>query len=138
MKKNVQEVALENILDKIEYNLYEYVWINTYDDLIIKPIEEIREELKDSLCNLIEAKFFSNQYELSLIPTNRLDCFSMVKIIINNNMDYVEEIQILTPNKSPFKGNHDKLVIRHYIDYDDEGQAFIQYTKLHDITKGEV
>ncbi|EJO5347106.1 hypothetical protein NRP93_001176 [Clostridium botulinum] len=124
------------VLSKIENGGYKFAWINTFSDLkLIKLIGN--NKFKDSyLENLIEAKIFNENKELSIIPCEDDEKFSVVEFD-GADKDYIEEKQVLYKNKSPFNGENDKLVIRNYLDYDNQGQAFIEYTKLCDIEGGE-
>lgn len=113
-------------------NNFKYAWINTYSNLYLSKVEEI--DNFHFLDNLIEAKFFNKIKEASIIK-NDDEKFSVVIFDSEGNNDFVEEQQILQKHKSPFKNENDKLVIRHFLKYDDDGQAYVYYTKLCDIKK---
>jgi len=126
------------VLFKIENSNYQFAWINTFSDLKLIELSE-NYKFKDSyLENLIEAKIFNKNKELSIIPCEEDDSFSVVEFD-GTDEDYIEEKQVLYKNKSPLKirGEKDKLVIRNYLKYDNEGQAFIYYTKLSGVEGGE-
>ncbi|HCL4546853.1 hypothetical protein EXM36_01975 [Clostridium botulinum] len=124
------------VLSKIENSGYKFAWINTFSDLKLIELRE-NNKFKDSyLENLIEAKIFNENKELSIIPYEDDEKFSVVEFD-GIDKDYIEEKQVLYKNKSPLKGENDKLVIRNYLDYDNEGQAFVDYTKLCGIEGGK-
>ncbi|MBZ9634065.1 hypothetical protein [Clostridium sp. FP1] len=126
----------EELINKIKISQAKFAWINTYSDLVLvqyKNENDIEKELDD----LIEAKFFNENMEISIMSTEE-GSFSVFEYVSDSN-DYVEEEQVLNKHKSPFKDNIgiDKLVIRHYLGYDnDDGQAYVKYTKLHNVKKG--
>lgn len=126
------------LISKIENDNYKFAWINTFSDL--KLIELSKDEIQnvwlEDLNNLIEAKFFNKDREISIMPCDDEKNFSIVEFD-GKNKEYVEEKQVLNRNKSPFKNDNDKLVIRNYLDYDDEGQAYICYSKLHNVEGGD-
>lgn len=126
------------VLSKIKNSGYKFAWINTFSDLKLIELTE-NNKFKDSyLENLIEAKIFNENKELSIIPCEDDEKFSAVEFD-GEDKNYIEEKQVLYRNKSPLKikGEKDKLVIRNYLKYDDEGQAFIYYTKLSSVEGGE-
>lgn len=124
------------VLSKIENGGYKFAWINTFSDLKIIELTENNKFKGSYLENLIEAKIFNKNKELSIIPCEDDENFSLVEFD-EADEGYIEERQVLYKNKSPFKGENDKLVIRNYLGYDDEGQAFVDYTKLCGIERGE-
>ncbi|NEU06072.1 hypothetical protein [Clostridium senegalense] len=117
------------VLSKIENGGYKFAWINTFSDLKLIELIENNKFNDKYLENLIEAKIFNKNKELSIIPCEDDEKFSVVEFD-GAGKDYIEEKQVLYKNKSPFNGENDKLVIRNYLDYDYEGQAFVNYTKL--------
>ncbi|URZ15116.1 hypothetical protein CLFE_011340 [Clostridium felsineum DSM 794] len=121
-KSEVEKICLENN--------FKYAWINTYSNLYLSNVKEIDNFY--FLDDLIEAKFFNEIKEASIIK-NDDEKFSVVIFDSEGNNDFVEEQQILQKHKSPFKNENDKLVIRHFFKYDDDGQAYVYYTKLCDI-----
>lgn len=114
---------------------YEFAWINTFSDLKLIDLKNNQLEF-DWLNDLIEAKFFNTDTELSIISNDSEEKFSVVEFN-GKDKEYVEEKQIIYKDKSPFKNENDRLVIRNYIDYDEDGQAYIYYSKLCDV-EGEM
>lgn len=111
-------------------NNFKYAWINTYSKLFLSSVKSIKDF--DFLDDLIEAKFFDESREISIIKSDDQK-FSVVIFDSEGNNDFVEEQQILKGCKSPLQHKNDKLVIRHFLKYDDDGQAYVYYTKLCDI-----
>ncbi|GAA0741508.1 hypothetical protein [Clostridium oceanicum] len=126
------------VLSKIENGEYDFAWINTFSDLKLIKLSENNKFKNSYLESLIEAKIFNKNKELSIIPCEEDNSFSVVEFD-GTDEDYIEEKQVLYKNKSPLKkkGEKDKLVIRNYLKYDDEGQAFVYYTKLSGVEGGE-
>ncbi|SFA71778.1 hypothetical protein [Clostridium frigidicarnis] len=125
------------VMTKIEKYNYKFAWINTFSSL--KLIELSEDKFQEIwLDNLIEAKCFDEDKELSIMGEDNDENFSVVEFD-GKGKEYVEEDQILNKNKSPFKnrGEDDKLVIRNYLKYDNEGQVSIYYSKLSNVERGE-
>jgi len=119
------------VRDRCIKEQFDYAWINTYAKLYLKKIADIKNF--DFLDDLIEAKFFNESKEMSVIK-DRNDEFSVVIFSPDTENEYIEEKQILKRGKSPFEAENNKIlykiIVRHYIDYDCEGQAYVYYTKL--------
>lgn len=124
------------VLSKIENSGYKFAWINTFSDLKLIELTENNKFKDNYLENLIETKIFNENKELSIINCEDNEKFSVVEFD-GTDKDYIEEKQVLYKNKSPFDGKNDKLVIRNYLDHDNEGQAYVYYTKLCGIERGE-
>jgi len=113
----------------INNNEYKYLWVNTYSDIYLKDTGNQKINFSnDDLDKLIEAKLFDNKKELSIMPVNEEEKFSVVKFNSEEYEDFIEEEQILNKYKS--KDEINKLIIRHYLKYDEDGQAYVAYTKL--------
>ncbi len=128
--KNKQEVI--EIINKEKQN-YNYLWVNTYSDLYLKDVSN-EDKKKTSFLNdesLIEAKLFNEGNELSIVKTNKEDEFSVVKFNEKDYEGFVQEEQVL--NQYNLKDIISKLIIRHYFKYDEDGQAYVAYTKLCEI-----
>lgn len=126
-KLEINKLQVENLCLK---NDFKYAWINTYSDLYLSCVQKIKNF--DFLDDLIEAKFFNEVKEVSIMKIND-EKFSVIIFDSKDNIDFVEEHQILQRCKSPLNNENDKLVIRHFLKYDSDGQAYVYYTKLCDI-----
>ncbi|MHC6178786.1 hypothetical protein ACYUJ6_02840 [Clostridium sp. JNZ X4-2] len=124
----------EEIKSEILKHDFEFAWINTYSELYLKRTDDITDF--EFLDNLIEAKFFNKDEEMSIME-NQEERFSVVIFNSKGNEDYIEEGQILKKGRSPFRDEKNgfiyKLIIRHYLNYDCDGQAYVEYTKLYNI-----
>ncbi|NFN94638.1 hypothetical protein FDB28_11190 [Clostridium botulinum] len=134
------KLTKSEIMMKIRKSNLKFAWINTFSDL--KLIDLKNDNFMETwLDSLIEAKIFDENREISIMPYDNEDYFSVVEFD-GNSKEYVEERQILNKNKSPFinknKNVIDMLVIRNYLNYDDDGQAYIYYTKLCNIERGYI
>lgn len=126
----------EDIVNKIKDSKLEFAWINTYSDLKLVQLER-ESNLEIYFNNLIEAKFFNEDEEISIMEAED-NIFSVYEFDNYEYKESIKEEQILNKHKSPFNGEFDKLIIKHYLDYDDEGQAYVSYTKLCNVKRGEI
>lgn len=128
----------DDVTRKIKEGNFRFAWVNTFSRLYLKEINgnKTHDSIDEDLDNLIEAKFFNEDIELSIIA-NEEGNFSLVEFD-GRDKNFVEEIQRLIIGKRVFQGFENDLVIRNYIEYDDDGQAYIYYSKLHDVIKGGV
>lgn len=112
---------IENIssIDKTVEN-YRYVWIQGYDIVNLGEVKDV----KINYDTIIEARFFSPDKELHIFPFGDEMC--AVEIIKEDNDDYFEEKQMLR------KRFGKSITLRYYIDYEDDGQAYITNTVLSD------
>ncbi|MFD3157037.1 hypothetical protein ACFIJ5_09275 [Haloimpatiens sp. FM7330] len=138
----MQKSTKLEVIYKIKESNLKYAWINTFSDLKLIELNKgkIEDILEDDLENLIEAKFFDIDKEISIIKCEDEEKFSVVEFN-GKDKEYIEERQILNKNKLPFEIKKDenyKLVIRNYLNYDKDGQAYICYTQLSDIRKSDV
>jgi hypothetical protein len=128
----------EDLLKEIEEKKLTYGWIHTYDDISLKHLTEGKlKENKDKLNDLIEAKFFNTETELSVLMKE--EGFSVVEFTPKGD-PFIEEQQIIKGHKAlehknpqEQKEKKELLIIHHYLGYDQDGQGYIKYTKLHDI-----
>lgn len=130
----MQILNKEEVINKIRNSKMKFAWINTYSDLKLIKLEK-EDKLESCFNDLIEGKFFDENREISVMESEN-DKFSVVEFN-EENKDFIEEKQILNKHKSPFGGNFDKLVIRHYLEYDNEGQSYVSYTKLCGVERGD-
>lgn len=125
----------EEVINKIRNSEMKFAWINTYSELKLIELEK-ESKLESYFNNLIEGKFFNQDKEISVMELEN-EIFSIAEFN-DKSKDFIEEKQILNRHKSPFKGEFDRLVIKHYLKYDNEGQAYVSYTKLCNVERGDV
>lgn len=99
---------------------YCYAWVQEYDRVILDRVSNVAINYD----NLIEARIFSTDKELHIFEQN--DCLNAVEIIREDGDDYFEEKQILR------KRFGKSITMRNYVDYEDDGQAYIVNTVLSD------
>lgn len=128
----------DEVIRKIKEGNFRFAWVNTFSKLDLRELNDNRsyEVMEEDLDNLIEAKFFNEDIELSIIANEDGD-FSVVEFE-GRGKNFTEETQRLISGKRVFPGFKNDLVIRNYIEYDDDGQAYICYSKLHNVIKGGV
>lgn len=112
---------------------YKYCLIYYLNDLVFGDIDKIEEINKDIL---IEGFFFNEKQELHAFKNedfedDQNDGFKLVKTIDNGCDSFTEEFTLkkrlgnnLTKNK------YDEIEVINYLDYEDDGQAYIKYTAL--------
>lgn len=134
----MSNLSKQEIIDKIKQENFNFAWINTYSDLKLIDLEA-EKNIDKYFEDLIEAKYFNEENEISVMEAEE-EVFSVYEFKNTGSKtdytDYIEEKQILTKHKSPYGGENDKLVIRHYLEYDEEGQAYVDYTKLCNVERG--
>ena len=112
---------------------YKYCLIYYLNDLVFGDIDKIEEINKEIL---IEGFFFNEKQELHAFKNEDFedeqnDGFKLVKTIDNGCDSFTEEFTLkkrlgnnLTKNK------YDEIEVINYLDYEDDGQAYIKYTAL--------
>ena len=106
-------------IDKI-IESYRYVWVQEYDSVNLGKGKDVTINYD----NIIEARFFSSDKELHIFLFG--DALCAIEIIKEEKDDYFEEKQILR------KRFGKSITLRYYIDYEDDGQAYIVNTVLSD------
>lgn len=88
---------------------------------------------KIDFSQLLEARFFGEQGELHIFRDE--EQLRAVEVKEIGKTDYIEKKEILGKN---FQEAGRYLMIRKYVDYDDDGQAVIALTRLSSIEGGEM
>ncbi|MBE5924766.1 MAG: hypothetical protein E7271_09960 [Lachnospiraceae bacterium] len=107
-------------IKNIDINNYCYAWVQEYDSVKLGTVNDVSIDYD----NIIEARFFSSDKELHIFCYDDEMC--AVEIIKEDEDDYFEEKQIL---RKRFGKN---ITLRYYVDYEDDGQAYIVNTVLSD------
>ena len=107
--KTVEELSV----DCLREEGYAYIWIQAMDHVDLSPLEG------SDLCweRLLEARIFSEDKELHLFWME--DTWHAVETIKESDDDCFQEAQFLRGKK------YDTITLCHYIDYDEDGQAYI-------------
>ena len=137
-KNRTQAIALTNALNMqwLKEQKYEYAWIQCLSNVYIGPLSDIGELDEEEL---LEARFFHGEAEIHVFPYD--DSFKAIKtekqsddvelirnsddiydILKEGKGDYFEEKQILR------KGG--TIILRHYLDCDNDGLARVSATVL--------
>ena len=119
---NRREINSSQALNK-EYllqNGFVYGWVMELDRLQLKWIKNM--EWDSAL--VIEARFFTKGKEIHVFGEEEKRAINTEN---NNEQESFVETQLLQSRYG------EKLFLRHYIDYDDDGQAFIYATCLEDV-----
>lgn len=110
--------TLEEIVDKavlIELGLKQAIVYN-YDALLCGEIEN----LELNLDNIIEARFFNDKIELNI--RNEEDLKGHIAIEKSNELVLEEKYEI-------YHNDYDIVMIKKYLDTDDDGQSYVKYLK---------
>lgn len=133
-KNNLKEILgyeVENELEIIELlnkDILKSIGLESaiiycYDEIITDKVEDLELDLD----NITEARVFNETSEIRIWRDDDLIKGSIFKETITTN-NPIEEQFILYPRKQ--KGyNPETLVVKKYIDYDGDGQAYISYVK---------
>lgn len=108
--KIATELSLSGLLEEG----YRYIWIQEMDHVELKPLSEVE------LCldRMIEARVFSEKKEIHLFQME--DMWRAIETVREDQDDCFEEVQLLRTKYGK------KIILRHYVGYDDDGQAYIK------------
>ncbi len=118
------EFSMDNIIKKeylIKMGLKQAIIYN-YDSVISRNIEDINIDLN----NIIESRFFNEDMEIRIF--NDEDGLRGNIFIEKDVADYISEEYILY-NRYGDKNYANALKVKKYMDYDEDKQAYIYYTK---------
>lgn len=123
-RKLKDPLVLKDILNKdflLELGL-RYGIIYNFDSVMSEKIEDLVIDID----NIMEARFFSHDKEIRIFRDE--DCVSGTIFIEKQNPDCLDKKVLLYP-----RDGRDiyasKLRVRKYIDYDQDSQAYIRYTR---------
>lgn len=127
LNKDISSNDLINILFNKDflnkYNLKQCIVYN-YDSLEFGNVENIKLDID----NIMEARFFNNSCELSLYRSD--DEFKGVFIKgTEETENVIQEDRFIDYRGRVINGDFIKIRVNKYIDYDEDGQAFISYIK---------
>lgn len=114
--KDVKQIIEE--LDTLKQEGIEFALVYQYESLTYSKIED----LKINWDNLIEARLFGENREIHIIKEQ--NCFSAVEVIDTAEENHLKTTYLLQKNSG-----FSKLQVKKYIDYDCDGQSYIQYVR---------
>lgn len=106
--------------------------IYCYDEIITDKVENLSLDID----NILEARIFNEAMELR-IWRDEGELKGTVFKEINEISTPIEEEYILYPRKKEYS-YPGKLIVKKYIDYDEDGQAYISYVKPSKLIWGGV
>lgn len=119
-EENIYQLLNKDVLKELGL---ESAIIYCYDKIITDNVVDLEIEFE----NIMEARIFNETCELKVWRDDSIIKGSIFKEI-NSDKSPIEEEFILYPRN--IRGyNPSKLVIKKYIDYDNDGQAYISYVK---------
>lgn len=116
---------------KREIEKYPYALLYYLSEVKLTECAKLVGEIDFS--QLLEARFFGEQGELHIFRDE--EQLRAVEVKETGKTDYIEKKVILGKN---FQEAGRYLRVRKYVDYDEDGQAFIALTRLHRIEGGEM
>lgn len=129
MKYETQRLSIEEAKSSIDQYTYGLVYL--FGEILLGITEEIKDRINWNEC--IEARFFSNDKELHLFDYNGEQRAILVKDVEEADEEY-EIIDKKCPLARQFQ-NYEQYKIRQYISYDEDGQAFVELTRLVELTE---
>lgn len=123
--ETVTDINLEN-----EKNRYSYALIFRISDMALKKMADVSTE---DLDEVIEARFFGDEGELHIF---RYDG-SLRNVRVTDEEDgqagFIDRAYVLDRKGGRTGVSGDKVMVRQYIDYDSDGQAYVFLTRLKGI-----
>src|SRR5690554_6339853 len=120
---NFQGIPVEEALDlkALSARGFQYGLLYSYDGVQLDKIENIQLN-RDKL---VEVRFFNNLEEIHVF---KRDGFEGVLFTEEEEDEVVEETHLLIGSGQDNRFGK-ALLIKNYVDYDEDGQAFIAYTR---------
>lgn len=118
-------ITVERVTDVTaeDYTVYDYGYLTYMSEVVLVKIKEYGVDI--DWPELIEARFFNEKQELHIWRAG--DCLLGRRLTETGDTDAVETVIPVMKKFCPAGG---KMVIRKYIDYDEDGQAFIAHTRI--------
>lgn len=118
-------IMVEPVTDVMaeDYRIYDYGYLTFMSEVVLVKMEEHGGDIDWQ--ELIEARFFNENQELYLWRAG--DSLFGRRLTETGDIDAVETAVPVMKKFCPAGG---KLVIRKYIDYDEDGQAFVANTRI--------
>ncbi len=119
------QINIERLLDKDILKKFGLEWaiIYCYDRIVTDSIDNLAMDIE----NITEARFFNEKCELKIWRDE--DIFKGVVFKeLKSDPEPIEEDYILYP-RGTGGSDYNKLKVKKYLDYDDDGQAYIAYIK---------
>lgn len=118
-------ITVETVADVMaeDYMVYDYGYLTYMSEVVLVKMKEHGVDIDWS--ELIEARFFNEKQELHIWKTE--DYILGRRLTETGDVDTIETA---VPVMKKFCPKGGKMVIRKYIDYDEDGQAFIANTRI--------
>lgn len=123
--KQYKSIKIEDLnRDTLLSEGYKYALVYYLNDLYFGDIKDINNINKDII---VEAFFFNDNKELHFFEDNGFE-----GVITEGCSEGFEEKYLLKGvlGNNLYKNKYNKLKVVNYIDYEEDGQAFIKYTAL--------
>lgn len=120
----MEDNRIEKILNKevlLEMGLRNAIIYN-FDSVISESIENVKIDLD----NIMEARFFNEEKEIRVFRDE--DKITGTIFAEKENSPYIEKMVLLYPRYGE-RRYAKKLALKKYMDYDEDNQAYIRYTK---------
>lgn len=106
-----------------DYKIYDYGYLTCMSEVVFVKMEG--HEVDIDWPELIEARFFNENQELFIWRTGE----SLLGRRLTETGD-TDAVETAVPVMKKFCPTGGKIVIRKYIDYDEDGQAFVANTRI--------
>ncbi|WP_455542953.1 hypothetical protein [Intestinibacter sp.] len=110
---------------------YKYCLIYYLNDLVFGDIDKI-DKIEEDI--LVEAFFFNSEKELHIFENNDFEDEGQRFKLVETKDDgsgFKEEFVLKKRIGNKLnKNKYTKLIVNHYLEYEDDGQAYIKYTSL--------
>lgn len=109
-----------------DYKSYDYGYLTYMSEVVLVKMEDYREDIDWQ--ELLEARFFNEKQELHIWRTG--DSLMGSRLAETGETDAADTEFPVMKKFCPAGG---KMVIRKYIDYDGDGQAFVAHTRIKSV-----
>lgn len=118
-------ITVETVADVMaeDYMVYDYGYLTYMSEVVLVKMKGHKVDI--DWPELVEARFFNEQQELHVWKAG--ECLLGRRLTETGDTDIVETVILVMKKFCPKGGN---MVIRKYIDYDEDGQAFIANTRI--------
>jgi hypothetical protein len=137
-------MQIQGIKDGIERGKkYEFVLAHFYSEVLIGKTIELIDMINKNWEELMEIRFFSPAGEVHLWKEGEVFCGIECKdekinlpVQYFNKGKLFDEIIMDSPVASSYHKFGKELEVKQYLDYDEDGQAYIVLTRLNDLKEG--
>lgn len=133
LKDVFKQISLEEAVNKKKLlkEGFKYVLVYFYDKVLLDKLENIDLNIE----NIIECRMFNESKEIHIFKVN-----GKLKAVLFNDSKWNEEDKVLeeyltidSKKDKNYRRYGQKIKVFQYIDYDDDDQAYISYTRPYKV-----